>query len=160
MNALPTALAARVADLLAERAEAWGAERVLPVATLESGMRLGLSAARWIAVTDAGEVIVGEGERLYRFYEVVEQTRDSFDEALDQAARELALPADDLHLSFPVVEIIRAILARESTYLIRKALLFLRTTELRDARADIAALERRNLPSPLKDLARRLLVPG
>jgi len=159
-EALPLGLRTRLELVLAgPGVESWGGTSVVPIATLESSMRLGLAATGWMGITDGGAVLACAGEALGRFYEIVEQSRDSFDEALEKGAHEKGLPPDVVALSFPAVEVVRAVLGKDSTYLIRLALLFLRTSELREMRAEIEAVTKRsNVPVPIRQLAERLLV--
>ena len=141
------------------RAEAWEGARVIPIATLDSGMRLGLGADAWWGITDLGHTLRCAEPNHYRFYEALEQTRDSFDAALEEGAAAAGLPPADVVVSFPAVEVVRAVLERESTFLHRKALLFLRASELRDARSAIVGLLGRAPSVPIRDLAERLVVP-
>jgi hypothetical protein len=58
------------------------------------------------------------------------------------------------------VEVIRAVLARQSSYLTRLALEWIRPTELRELRREILAVrEVPNLPVAVKQYAERLVVP-
>ena len=134
----------------------------LPLATLESETVIGLDAElRWLAVPpdDRAPFIYGPGTE-HVLSEVIEWKRANLETALESGAAALGLPADDVLFSFPTVGIVRGILGKQSGYLIRLALQWLRTTELRELRADIVRVaEDKCLPRPVKDLASRLIVP-
>jgi hypothetical protein len=56
--------------------------------------------------------------------------------------------------------VVRAVLAKEHPYLTRLALEWLRTTELRELRAEIKQVARStDMPHAVRDLAERLVVP-
>jgi hypothetical protein len=156
-------LAARLAAILdAGGGAAAGDTRLVPLATLESGARAGLDReARWLLAPDDGRPPVRyEPSAAHLFHEVLEQRRTRFDEAIESAASALDLPAADIVFSFPAVEIVRAVLAKEHPYLTRLALEWLRPTELRELRREILAVTRgANVPLAVKELAERLVVP-
>ncbi|APR77817.1 Hypothetical protein A7982_03164 [Minicystis rosea] len=138
------------------------AERYLPLVTLDSGARVGLDReAHWVIVPDDGRAPVRWSEgAAHLFHEPLEWKRARFDDAVEDAARALGLPAEDVLFSFPVTEIVRAVLAKEQPYMTRLALEWLRTTDLRALRREIlAVLKQDNMPVPVKDLAQRLVVP-
>lgn len=156
-------LATRVRELL----EAGGGEpladgRFVPLATLESGARVGINAhAAWVHVPDPdGPARVFKAEQAHSFYEVLETKRHDFDDAIEAAAAAAGLPAEEVLFSFPAIPIIRAVLARGFPYLTRLALLWIRNTELRELRAEILEVSRSlEMPTPIRDLAAHLVVP-
>jgi hypothetical protein len=138
-------------------------DRFLPLVTLDSGARCGLDAAgRWILVPDDGRAPVRWAPELaHLFHEPLEWKRDRFDDAIEQAARALGLPPDDVVFAFPAIEVIRAVLAKQQSYLTRLALQWIRPTELRPLRADIVAVTKQDdIPAAIKLLAERLVVPA
>jgi hypothetical protein len=63
--------------------------------------------------------------------------------------------------AFPVADLVRAVLDKRISYLTRLALAWLRPTELRELRAEILAVSKDSfMPSPVRDLAGRLVVPA
>lgn len=158
--ALPDAVREAVAEALARGAgEAWEGERVLPLAELESGLRVGITPQGFRAVTSTGATLHVEGAGMLRLFEVIEAPRDALEQALEAGARAQGLPAEETALAFPAVEIAAALMAHDSSFLVRKALLFLRTSELRAARdAIVSVRDRKNVPVPLKELAGHLVV--
>jgi hypothetical protein len=157
-----TELGKRVREILdGGGGETAGEHRFLPLVTLESGARYGLDAeARWLIVPAEGPAIRYEVAVAHLLHEALEQKRDLFDEAIEEGARARGLPVDDVLFSFPAVEVVRAVLAREHAYLTRLALQWIRPTELRELRAEIKAVTRApTMPVPVKDLAERLIVP-
>lgn len=156
-------LGARVRELLeAGGGEPLGGGRFLPLVTLESGARVGLDeAGAWVLVPEGGGAArVYSPERGQEFFEVLESQRDAFDASVEQAARAAGLPPEDVAFSFPVEGVVRAVLARGLPTLTRLALSWLRLTELRALRAEIAAVARdTTMPMPVRDLAQRLTVP-
>ncbi|MEO7331235.1 MAG: hypothetical protein ABI193_21850 [Minicystis sp.] len=160
---MESTLRARVQEILEHGGgEQVGDARVLPLVTLESGARQGLDgAARWalIPAESGAPVVIDEGN-VHLLHEAIEQRRDDFDEAIEQQARALDLPVDELLFSYPVTALVRSILVKRSSYLTRLALAFLRTTELRALREEILVVTRDSaMPGPVKDLAMRLVVP-
>ncbi len=156
-------LAAPVREALdGGRGEKIGSSRFLPLVTFESGTRLGIDEElRWIALPPDGRppFVYGPGTE-HVICEAIEVKRDVFDAELEEGARAVGLPADDALFAFPTVGLVRAVLAKDSPYLTRLALLWLRPTELRELRDDILRVSRQpNLPVPLKELAQRLVVP-
>lgn len=139
-----------------------GGVTYLPLMKLESETEIGLDAAlRWLAVPgdDCPPFVYAEGSE-HVLSEVIESSRQTFDTSLEAGAVALGLPADDVLIAFPAVGIVRAILGKQSTYLIRLALQWLHATELRDIRADLIRVSQdKTLPRPVKDLAERLIVP-
>lgn len=135
--------------------------RFLPLVTLESGQRIGLTAAAaWIAVPAEGPPRAYADDDAHVFYEVLESKRADFDDRLEEAARAAGLPPDDVVLAFPAAGIVRAVLGKGLPYMTRLALLWLRTTELRELRADIVAVSRSpQSPVAIRELAERLIVP-
>ncbi len=138
-----------------------GAARFLPLITLESGQRIGLTeSAAWVAVPEAGPPRVYAAEEAHVFYEVLESKRADFEDRIEEAARAAGLPAEEVVLSFPATGVVRAVLGKGLPYMTRLALLWLRTTELREARAEIVAVSRSpQMPVPIKELAEHLIVP-
>ncbi len=99
-------------------------------------------------------------DNLHLFHEAIEWKRDRFDDALAETARALGLPEDALFLAFPATGVVRAVLAKRSSYMTRLALLWLLPSELRELREDILTVCRDAfMPTPVKDLAHRLVVP-
>ncbi|WP_044249242.1 hypothetical protein [Chondromyces apiculatus] len=136
--------------------------RYLPLVTVESGARVGLDAtATWILVPDNGDPPRRYApEQAHTFYEVVETKRQEFDDTLEETAAAAGLPAEEILFSFPAVPIVRAVLARDFPYLTRLALVWIRTTELRELRAEILTISRNtDLPIAIRDLATHLIVP-
>jgi hypothetical protein len=158
--ALPEVVRAAVCERLARgEGETWGEEHVLPLTELESGLRLGVGAQGFFAVTSAGTPLRIEGPALLRMFEVIESPRDELERQLEEGARARGLPPEETALAFPVVEIASALMAHDSSFLVRKALLFLRTSELRAAREAIVSVrDRKNIPVPLRELAAHLVV--
>ncbi len=158
-----TTLSARVKEILdGGGGEAAGAGRFLPLCTLDSGSRCGLDPeARWLLVPDDGRPPVRFSPAdAHLFHEALEQKRRSFDDAVEEAARAAGLPGDEVLFSFPAVDVIRAVLAKEHPYLTRLALEWIGPTELRLLRAEIRAVTKTtNMPLPVKELAERLIVP-
>lgn len=157
-------LLARVRAALDEGKGAAKAGRpYLPVVTLESETVIGVDRdGRWLAVPpeDGQEPRTYGPEREHVLAEVLEWKRRAFDDALEQGAAALGLPADELLVAFPAVELARAMLQHDSAYLVRLALQWLLPSELREARPDIVAVTKRStLPRPIKELAQRLVVP-
>jgi hypothetical protein len=134
----------------------------LPLMTLESETELALDAElRWLAVpADDRPPFVYAPDAEHVLSEVIESNREAFDASLEASATALGLPGSEVLFAFPTVGIVRAILGKQSTYLIRLALQWLRATELRELRADLVRVSKdQNLPRPIKDLAERLIVP-
>jgi hypothetical protein len=156
-------LAARVRESLeAGQGQAIGDSRFLPLVTMDSETRLGIdSHLRWIALPPDGRppFIYGPGTE-HVICEAIEMKRDVFEARLEEGARAVGLPPDDVLFDFPTVGLVRSILEKGSPYLTRLALLWLRPTELRDLRADIARVAKTpNMPTPIKELAAHLIVP-
>jgi hypothetical protein len=156
-------LGARVRELIeAGKGETIHGATALCLITLESQTRLALGAdLRWIAFPPEGRepFIYGPGSE-HVLCEAVEWKRDDFEAKLEEGARAHGLPPDEVVFAFPAVGMVRAVLAKAWPYLTRLALLWLRPTELRELRADILAVARTpNMPTPIKDLAERLVVP-
>ena len=158
-------------ETLKERAreifEAGGGEPVegtkfLPLVTLESEARCGIdSKLTWISVpTDGRPIARGEPGQEHLLYEVLETKRDDFEKKLAEGARAAGLPPDDTVLAFPAVAVIRAVLEKELAYLTKLALQWALPSELRELRADILKVAAaRNIPTPVKEMAKRLVVP-
>ncbi|XXX81888.1 hypothetical protein WMF30_24310 [Sorangium sp. So ce134] len=160
-------MSANLKDLVRELLDAGGGEpleggRFLPLVTLESGARVGLDGAgTWVfAPEDGGAAQAFAPERGRVFFEVLESKRDDFDASIEAAARAAGLPAEEVAFSFPAVDVVRAVLARGLPSMTRLALAWIRLTEVRALRADIAAVSRDpTMPVPIRDLAERLTVP-
>jgi hypothetical protein len=92
-----------------------GAERFVPLVTLDSGARCGLDReARWLLLPDDGRPAIRfAAETAYLFHEALEWKRRRFDDALEEGARAHGLPADDVLFAFPAVEVIRAVLDKQ-----------------------------------------------
>lgn len=156
-------LSTRVRDALeAGKGKTKDGVHYVPLVTLESETVIGLDAElRWLAVPpdERPPFVYGPGNE-HVLSEVIEWKRADLEAAIESGAAALGLPEDDVLFSFPTVGIVRGILNKQSGYLIRLALQWLRTTELRELRADIARVaEDKYLPRPVKDLASRLIVP-
>lgn len=156
-------LSARVREALeAGKGKTKGGMHYLPLATLESETVIGVDAElRWLAVPpdERPPFVYGPGTE-HVLSEVIEWKREALETALESGAAALGLPLDDVLFSFPTVGIVRGILNKQSAYLTRLALQWLRTTELRELRADLVRVaEDKYLPRPVKDLASRLIVP-
>lgn len=159
---MESALGSRVQEIFEQGGgEVLGGVAWLPLVTLESGARQGIDRSlRWVHISAEGAPVVIGDDNVHLLHEALEWRRDRFDEALEESARELGLPADDLLFAYPVTALVRVVLAKRSSYLSRLALTFLRTTELRPLREDILAVTRDpTMPTPIKDLAERLVVP-
>lgn len=136
--------------------------RILVLATLDSGARCGLDeAGAWILVNEgAAEPVRFSTDGAYLFHEALEWKRSRFEAAIEEGARALGLPESDVVFSFPAVDVVRAVLAKQAAYMTRLALEWLLPSELRELRADIAAVRKQdNMPAPVKQLAERLIVP-
>ena len=137
--------------------------RFVVLATLDSGARVGIDRdACWRLTTEdeAKPAVRLSPETAHLFHEALEWKRDRFDDALEQGARDAGLPHDDVVLAFPAVDVIRAVIAKEASYLTRLALQWARTSELRELRRDIVAVTKQhNMPVAVKLLAERLIVP-
>jgi hypothetical protein len=159
----PTDLGKRVRELLdgGGGEAAAGTDPFVPLVTLDSGARCGLDReAVWLFVAESGRAVRYAPATAHLFHEVLEQKRRRFDDAVEEAARALGLPAEQVLFSFPAVDVIRAVLAKEHPYLTRLALEWIAPTELRTLRAEIRAVTRvLGMPLPVKELAERLVVP-
>jgi hypothetical protein len=162
-------LVAEVRRILeAGRGEQAGDRPFVPVLLFDSGARYGIDAqGQWVASLPASSqsgdpatgVYTAESDA-HAFYEALEEPRNAFEARLEEGARAAGLPPDQVVLSFPAVQVVRAVVARQSAYLIRLALLWIHPTELREMRPDLVRLaESPHLPTHVKDLARRLIVP-
>lgn len=161
-NAAPmeSTLGARIAEIFA-KGGGEGEPRFLPLVTLDSEARCGLDAElRWIvAAAEGGAVVIGK-DNVHLLHEVVEWKRDRFDDALTEAARALALPEDEVVFSFPVIDLVRALLDKRVSYLTGLALRWLRPTELRALRTELLFVSKDSfMPAPVRGLAERLVVP-
>ncbi|WP_437820207.1 hypothetical protein [Sorangium sp. So ce1078] len=160
-------MSANLKDLVREVLEAGGGEpleggRFLPLATLESGARVGLDgSATWVFAPEGGGAALAlSSERGRAFFEVIESKRDDFDARIEAAAKAAGLPPEEVAFSFPAADVVRAVLARGLPSMTRLALSWLRLTEVRALRADIVAVSRDpTMPVPIRDLAERLTVP-
>jgi len=156
-------LGARLAEILDGGGEpAPGADRFLPLVTLDSGARCGLDReGRWLLVPDDGRPATrSTPDTAHLFHEVLEWKRPRFDDALEAGARAAELPADEVVFAFPTVDVVRGVLAKQHPYLTRLALEWLHPTELRALRADLREVTRTaSMPLPVKELAERLIVP-
>jgi hypothetical protein len=133
----------------------------LPLLTLESGARYGIAAdLQWIVAPPEGSPAWLEPATLHLLHEALESKRDRFEETLAEGARALEIPSEAVILAFPAVGLVRAVLGKRASYMSRLALLFLLPSELRELRGEIMAVRDDTLmPTPLKDLAARLVVP-
>lgn len=159
-------LVARAAELLeggaGEPIPGSASERFLPLVTLESGARCGIdSKACWlIAPEDDKPAVRFSPATAHLFHEPLEWKRGRFDDAIEEGARAVGLPPDDTVLAYPSVEIIRAVIAKQASYLTRLALHWAHNTELRELRRDIVSVTKQdNMPVAVKELAARLIVP-
>jgi hypothetical protein len=160
-------LATLVRELLQHgRGEQAGDRQFVPLILLDSGARYGIDAqGQWIALLPASSQTNPPGALVYTetdshaFYEALEQPRSAFEARLEEGARAAGLPPEEVVLSFPASEVARAVLARQSAYLIRLALLWIHPTELRELRPDLVRLTQTpHLPTHIKELAERLIV--
>jgi hypothetical protein len=148
------------------RGEQSGDRQFVPLLSLDSGARYGIDAqGQWMALLPASAETRNEAATVYTqadphaFYEALEQPRSVFETRLEEGARAVGLPPAEVVLSFPAVQLVRAVLARQSAYLIRRALLWIHPTELRELRPDLVRLvESPHLSTHVKDLAERLIV--
>jgi hypothetical protein len=145
----------------AGEAEKLGERHFMTVLTLESGMRYGLvEDGRW-AVVEEGALTVFEPGKEVLFVEVFEVPRLEFDERLERRGKELEFGADDLLYSFPVIELVGAMLGSASPHFRRMALMWLLPTELRALRDRISSVAAdRSMPAALRELAQRMVVPA
>ena len=172
-----TVMGADVTTALRQQLQAEGVERAgdhpfVTIVMLDSGARLALTIpgpvddegvhigdAQWAMVTGQ-ELSLFEPERVIKFTELIENPRADIEERIERGAAEAGLPAESVLFSLPVVEIVRAMLAKDRPHFSRLSLLWLLPSELRALRADIAALvDNELLPRNLRDLAQRLVVP-
>jgi hypothetical protein len=166
-----TVMGADVTQALRERVEAGEVERVgdepfVCILVLDSGSRLGLTIAaddaaeaEWSMVTD-GVLSRFAPERAIRFVELIENPRSEIEEGIERSAGELGLPAESVLFSLPVVELVRAMLAKNRAHFSRQCLMWLLPSELRALRAEIEAMvDNELLPRQLRELAARLVVP-
>ncbi len=145
------------------KGEPLGATRFFALITLDSGARIGLDqTGRFVLVREEDPQLVAFSiEDAYFFHEVVESRRRSFDEAVEESAKGLGLPAIEVSLAFPAVEIVRAVLLKNMHYTTRLALGWLHPSELRDVRDEIKRIATdRYTPTSLRDFAERLIVPS
>lgn len=163
MAPMDVSFAAKVSELLdAGHGEPIEGGRFLPLATLESGARVGLDAiAAWILVPEGGgPARVYAADQAHAFYEVLESKRQDFDDAVEGAARAAGLPAEEVLFSFPAIPVVRAVLGKGLPYLTRLALLWVRNTEIRELRAEIVEVSRSlDMPHAVRELAAHLIVP-
>jgi hypothetical protein len=152
-----------LAELLSKGGgEPLGDGRFLPLVTLDSGARCGLDAAlRWVFVPEGRPAVVVSPETAMELHEVVEWPRGRFDTALEEGARATGLPAEEVVAAFPAIDVVRAVLAKSWPYTTRLALLWILPSELRELREEVLeASSSPAMPGPIKDLARRLVVPA
>jgi hypothetical protein len=157
-------LSARIAEALAAgRGESAGGVAFLPLIELDAGARLGVDAdARWLVAPAGGGAPArfGPGAE-HVLLEAIERKRSAFEDELARAARAAGLDEGAVLDAFPFVPVARFVLGARSPYLLRLTLEWLRPTELRDLRDAIAGVvDQADLPVPVRDLARRLLVPA
>ena len=158
---MPSLLAERIAEIFA-RGEGQGEPPFLPLVTLDSEARYGLDAElRWILAGPEGAApIVISKTNIHLLHEALEWKRSRFDDAVAESARALGLPEDEIVDSFPVFDLVRALFERRVVFLTRLSLSWLRTSELREVRAEILLVSKDPLmPAPVRDLATRLVVP-
>ncbi|UQA56574.1 hypothetical protein [Polyangium aurulentum] len=135
----------------------------LPLVTLDSGARIGLDAEGRFAIADAeGSAVTPYADADgHVFHEALEWKRSRFDDALEEGARSLGLPVDDVLAAFPVAGVVRAVLGKGMHYTTRLALHWLRPSELREVRDDLLRISKdKTLPTPIRELAERLCVPA
>ena len=93
------------------------------------------------------------------FVEVLEHPRRDFDAMIESGAKEHELAPTDALFSFPVFELVAAMLKTTAHYKYL-ALQWILPSELRELRDDIKPLcDDRSLPVHVRDLAKRLWVP-
>jgi hypothetical protein len=136
-------------------------QRFLPLVTLDSGARYGLDKdLAWILVSAEGVTVRYAPAQAHLFHEALEWKRARFDDAIEAGAKAHGLPPEGVLFSFPAVAVIRAVLAKQASYLTRLALQWIGPTELRELRAEIKdVIGQDNMPVPVRELAERLLVP-
>ncbi|MDI1479048.1 hypothetical protein [Polyangium sp. y55x31] len=143
------------------KGEPFGGRIFLPLVTLDSGARVGVDGdGTFVLASAEGDVISPYStEDAHVFHEVLEWKRDAFDDKLEEAGRALGLPELSASLAFPASGVVRAVLAKNMHYTTRLALSWLRPSELRQVQDDIRRVaEDKQLPTTLRDFARRLLV--
>lgn len=135
--------------------------RVLVLFTLDSEMRVAIDAeARFHALAEDRPPTRFEPGTELVFCEVLETSRNRFEDRLCDAARVHSLPESDLLAAFPVLELVRSVLEKNMAHTTRLALLWVLPSELRELRADIIKASRhKDLPPAVKQLCERLIVP-
>lgn len=136
-------------------------ELFVEVFTLDEDGCFGLLLdGRWATLRDGGPVAF-EPSTASVFVQLLEHGRDEIDVLMAQGAAAQGLPPEAVAESLPAVALVGAVLGMRSHHYCRLALMWLRPTELRPLRAQIAALaEDADLPEQLRALARRLTVPS
>lgn len=143
--------------------EQLGDARWVPLTQLDSGARVGLDGqAGWVTERPTtSELHRFSPDAAPHFAEIVEWSRDDFEERIGASARALGLDPEAVVFSFPAVALVRALLDRPSVHFVRLALLWLVPSEFREARAEIVAVAtNRGMPKVVRDLAQRLTVPA
>ena len=143
-----------------DKADEVAGKAFIPLIKLDSGCDYGLAEGPTWARSDGTTLTVFSADTVRAFVEVFEHPRREFEDRVEKRAGEVGLPATEAAWSFPALQLVRAMLAEETAYFVRLALLWLLPTELREMRADIQAVsEREEMPQALRDLAVHLCVP-
>lgn len=139
--------------------ELFFSSRFFPLVELDSGARVGLDTQSRFVVTLPESLCVYSPNAGHMFHEVLEWSRNKFDDALENGAKSHGLPAVEVSLAFPASGIIRAVLIKNMHYTTRLALQWLRPSELRDVQTEIRHIvEDRATPNTLRDFANRLIL--
>lgn len=139
--------------------ELFFSSRFFPLVELDSGARVGLDVQARFVITIPESLCVYSPNAGHMFHEVLEMSRNKFDDALENGAKSHGLPALEVSLAFPASGIVRAVLIKNMHYTTRLALQWLRPSELRDVQTEIRQIvEDRRTPTALRDFANRLIV--
>ncbi len=156
----------RIAGIIdAEQGESIGGATFVPLISLDSGRRCGLTAElSWAVASEPGaaqetlEMFEQGHER--SLFELLEWERSDLEGQLEEIAKEHEIPVEPLLLAVPAEKLVRAALATGSSFYARLALRWLLPTELRLLRQEIKeAASNKELPVAVRELAAHLVVP-
>jgi len=148
----------------AGRTESFGEHHFLTLLSLEAA-RYGV--VQFAQAADLGWALVKDGELVAfragtekHFIELLEHPRSDIEAELERSVRTHGLPAE-VAWSFPAIDLVRAMIATGSPHFTRVALAWLLPTELRELRSEIQRVaDDPSMLVPVRELARRLIVPG